>query len=94
MTLYAIFKAATLFLRVIEIATLAYCVLSWFVSSSNALFRWLHSFIAPFVAPFRRIGMWIIRRTRIPFDLSFWLAIIAIDLIQNLLWRIYYALLF
>ena len=94
MTLYAIFKAATLFLRVIEIAILAYCVLSWFVPSTNPLFRWLHGFVSPFVMPFRRIGMWIIRRTRIPIDLSFYMAIIAIDIVKNLLWRIYYALLF
>lgn len=94
MTLYAIFKAATLFLRVIEIAILVYCVMSWFVRSSNPVFRWLHGFISPFVMPFRRISMWIIQKSRIPFDLSFWLAIIAIDIVKNVLWRIYYSLLF
>lgn len=94
MTLYAIFKAATLFLRVIELAILAYCVLSWFVPSTNGLFRWLHSFISPFVSPFRRIGMWFIRRTRIPFDLTYWIAIIVIDILQNAIWRIYYFLRF
>lgn len=94
MTLYAIFKAATLFLRLIEIAILAYCVLSWFVPSTNGLFRWLHGFISPFVSPFRRIGMWFIQKTRIPFDLTYWIAIIVIDILQNLIWRIYYALLF
>jgi len=40
------------------------------------------------------VGMWIMRKTRIPFDLSFWIALIAVDILQNLLWRIYYALLF
>ena len=94
MTLYMIFRAATLFLRIFEVAILAYCVLSWFVPTTNPLFRWLHNFISPFVSPFRRIGMWIIHRTRIPFDLSYWIAIIVIDLLQQIIWRIYYALLF
>ena len=94
MTLYAIFKAATLFLRIIELAIFAYCVLSWFVPSTNGLFRWLHGFISPFVSPFRRIGMWFIQKTRIPFDLTYWIAIIVIDILQNLIWRIYYFLRF
>ena len=94
MTLFVILKAATLFLRVIEVAILAYCVLSWFMPTTNPLFRWLHNFISPFVSPFRRLGMWFIQRTRIPVDLSYWIAMIVLHILQNVLWRIYFALLY
>ena len=88
MTLYAIFKAATLFLRVIELAILAYCVLSWF-RPNFAFFYWLQGFIRPFLAPFRRLSVWLMSRTRMPLDFSCWFAIIGISIVERLWWRLY-----
>lgn len=88
MTLYIVFRAGALFLRIIRAAILLYCVLSWFRPRNN-LFLWLESFIRPFVAPFRRLSIWIVSRTRMPLDFSCWFALIGISIVHGLWWRLY-----
>lgn len=88
MTLYKVFQAGSLFLRILDFAILLYCVLSWF-RPRHSLYLWLEGFVYPFIAPFRRLNMWIASRTRIPLDFSCWFAIIGISIINSLWWRLY-----
>ena len=43
----------------------------------------------PFVAPFRRLSVWLMSRFRMPLDFSCWFAMIGISIVDQLLWRIY-----
>ena len=88
MTLYHIFKAGSVFMSIVSSAILLYCVLSWF-RPRNSLFLWLEGFVYPFVSPFRRLNLWLMRRTRIPLDFSCWFAIIGINILESLWWRLY-----
>lgn len=88
MTLYTVFRAGSTFLYVVRIAILLYCVLSWFRPQNN-LFLWLESFIRPFVAPFRRLNMWIASRIRLPLDFSCWFAIIGLSIVERVWWWLY-----
>ena len=88
MTLYHIFKAGSVFMSIVSSAILLYCVLSWF-RPRNSLYMWLESFVRPFVAPFRRLSLWITSRTRMPLDFSCWFALIGLSIINTLWWRLY-----
>ena len=54
--LYEVFYAGYIFLRLITMAILIYCVLSWFRPRFRA-FDMLGAFIRPFVAPFQGLSM-------------------------------------
>ena len=88
MTLYMVFRAGSIFLHVIDTAILVYVILSW-IRLSNSLYLWLGSFIRPFVAPFRRFSVWLMRRTRMPLDFSCWFAMLGISIVERLWWRLY-----
>ena len=46
----------------------------------------LAKFIYPFVRPFRRPAMWVMRRTGLPLDVTLWFAMIGINIVSELLW--------
>lgn len=91
MTLYMVYRAGLAFLRIVEAAILIYVVLSWF-RLRHPVYLWLESFVRPFVAPFRRLSVWITSRTRMPLDFSCWFAMIGLQLLQTIWQRIYYLL--
>ena len=88
MTLYKEFQAGSLFLTVIRWAILLYVILSWVRLRGNA-YLWLESFVRPFVAPFRRLSVWLMSRTRMPLDFSCWFALIGLSLADGLWWKLY-----
>ena len=88
MTLYKLFQAGSLFLSVIRVAILIYVALSWFRLRGNA-YLWLESFVRPFVAPFRRLSVWLMSRTRMPLDFSCWFALIGLSVVDGLWWKLY-----
>lgn len=90
-TLYPVFQAVSIFIRVIYYGILVFTIMSWF-RPSNKFYMLLGRFVAPFVMPFRRLSMWIMRKTRISLDFSCWLAIIALSIVNQLWWRLYYLL--
>ena len=90
--LYSVFYAAQLFLQVLSYAILFQCILSW-IAPRSPLYGWLEHFTSPFVAPFRRLTYAMMRRWGSPFDFSCWFAMIAINILSRLLWRLYYVLL-
>ena len=91
LTLYRVFQAGSYFLQIVDTAILVYVVLSWFRPSFR-FFYWLSNFVAPFIRPFRRLSEWIMVRTRIPLDFSCWFAIIGLQIINAVWWRLYYLL--
>ena len=91
LTLYRVFQAGSYVLQIVDTAILVYVVLSWFRPSFR-FFYWLSNFVAPFIRPFRRLSEWIMVRTRIPLDFSCWFAVIGLQIINAVWWRLYYLL--
>ena len=89
--LYNIFHAASLLLNLLSYAIFFYCILTW-VAPRSPLRYWLERFISPICAPFRRLSRYICMRWGSPFDLTCFFAIIALNLVQRLMWNVYYFL--
>ena len=86
--LYEVFYAGYLFLRLITLAILAYCVLSWFRPTFRA-FDWLRAFIQPFIAPFQKLSYKLMQRFNAPVDFSCLFAVIAYQVMERLWWMLY-----
>ena len=86
--LYEVFYAGYIFLRLISLAILIYCVLSWFRPTFRAYYL-LGRFIEPFISPFRRLSLKLMRYFRAPIDFSFLLAMIGYQVLERLWWRLY-----
>lgn len=89
--LYEVFYAGHLFLRLITYAILAYCVLSWFQPTFRAFFV-LRSFIQPFISPFQKLSMKVMRHFRAPIDFSCLFAVLGYQILDRLWWQLYYLL--
>ena len=89
--LYEVFYAGYIFLRLITLAIVVYCVLSWFRPTFRA-YDMLGAFIRPFVAPFQGLSMKLRQYFRAPVDFSFLFAVIAYQVVERLWWRLYYLL--
>lgn len=91
-TLYQVYRAGSIFLRVLDGAIFVYVILSWFRPSFRAYY-WLTRFIEPFVSPFRKLSVKIMTRTKVPLDFSCWFAMIAIAILERLWARLFLLLL-
>lgn len=89
--LYEVFYAASIFLRLIVAAIVIYCVLSWFRPNFQAFYV-LRRFIQPFLAPFQKLSLKVMRRFNAPLDLTCLFAVLGYQLLQRLLWRLYFLL--
>lgn len=89
--LYEVFYAAYIFLRLISMAILVYCVLSWFRPNFRAFYM-LRSFIQPFVSPFQKLSLWVMRRFNAPVDFTCLFAMLGYQILGRLLWRLYFIL--
>lgn len=90
-SLYVVFKTVSIFIRVVYCGILAFAIMSFF-RPSNRFYMLLGRFIAPFVMPFRKLSMLIMQKSRIPLDLSCWLASISLMILNRLWWQLYYIL--
>lgn len=88
LSLYTIFRAGAVFLNIIEYAILIYCVLSWFQPRFQAFFT-LRQFIQPFLAPFQKLSMKVMRYFNAPVDFTCLFAILGIQIISRLWWTLY-----
>lgn len=79
-----IFEGLDLFLRILSVVLIAYGVLSWFVRPENPLFQAISRFAQPLLAPFRSIARKLLDRGFM-IDVSLFLALIAIQVLQYLL---------
>ena len=91
--LYSVFRAVSIFLEIIEWAIVAYCVLSWLRPTFKAFYM-LRQFIMPFVSPFQKLSMKLMRRFNAPIDFTCFFAIIGFQIINRLWWRLYVLLAF
>ena len=89
--LYNIFHAASLLLDLLSSAIFIYCILTW-VAPRSPLRYWLERFNSPVCAPFRSLARMLMVRWGAPLDFTCWFAIIGINLIRQLLWRIFYTI--
>ena len=89
--LYEVFYAGYLFLRLITLAIVAYCVLSWFQPRFRA-FELLRRFIQPFISPFQRLSLRLMRRFGTPVDLTCLLAVLGYQIIGRLWMQLYFLL--
>ena len=89
--LYTVFKAGSIFLHIITWAIFIYCVLSWF-QPRFSLFFTLRNFIQPFISPFQRLSLKLIRYFRAPFDFTCWFAVIFYQIVNQLWWQLYWLL--
>lgn len=88
LSLYDVFYAVSIFLRILRIAILIYVVLTWFRPQFK-VFYMLENFVKPFIMPFRRLSVWLMSKTRMPLDFSCYFSLVAISLIQELWWKLY-----
>ena len=86
--LYEVFYAAYLFLRLISAAILIYCVLSWFQPRFKAFFL-LRQFILPFVSPFQKLSLKVMRHFNAPVDFTCLFALLGYQIIERLWWWLY-----
>ena len=82
------FYAGYIFLRLITLAILLYCVLSWFRPRFRA-FDMLGAFIRPFVAPFQGLSMKVRQYFQAPVDFTFLFAIIFYQVLERVWWWLY-----
>ena len=88
LSLYAVFRAVATFLSIIEWAIIIYCVLSWFQPRFKAFFM-LRQFIMPFVSPFQKLSMKVMRYFNAPIDFTCFFAIIGFQVLDRLWWVLY-----
>ncbi len=88
MTLYRFFQAVSAFLGVLRVAILIHWFLTLF-NARNAVVDWLGMFIQPFVSPFRQLSLWLMRKTNVPLDFSYFFSLIGLTVINRLWWALY-----
>lgn len=89
MTMFLVVRVANAFLHLVSLAIFAYFILT-LLRFNNRLVELLARFIYPFVKPFRRPAMWVMRRTGLPLDFTLMFSMIGLEIVGGLLWRIYY----
>ena len=89
MTVYIVVRTVRIFFDVLTAAILLFCIMSWFPAARRTrLFEFVGRFIEPMVAPFRGLSGWIMRKTGIPLDFSVWFALIGLQILEELIWRL------
>ena len=91
MTMYSVIDAVRVFLRLLSLAMFVYWILT-LLRFNNRLVELLAKFIYPFVRPFRRPAMWVMRRTGWPIDFTLWFSMIGINIVSELLYVLYFRL--
>ncbi|MBQ3222411.1 MAG: YggT family protein [Clostridia bacterium] len=80
------------FFSILNWALVLYALLSWIARPESRIYRFFANFCDPLVAPFRPLGRKLIN-ARLRVDLSVWLAVIALRVINTVVIRILFALL-
>ena len=88
MTMYSVINALQVFLRLLSLAMFVYWILT-LLRFNSRLVELLAKFIYPFVRPFRRPAMWVMRRTGWPIDFTLWFAMIGVNIVSELLLVLY-----
>ena len=91
--MYILFYSLSQLLRLLSLAILVQVIMSW-VYPQGKIFYWIGRLIEPIMAPFRSLSLWIRRRFNLPIDFSPWFAMIGINLVSQLIWRVYFGILY
>ena len=89
MLLYRIIQLIRRLLDIASGAIFIYCILTW-VAPAAPLTDWLRRLLEPIAAPFRPLAMKIAMKWGARIDLTYWFAMIAIQIVSALLLRIAY----
>ena len=92
MILFQIISGVRMFLRLLACLVLVSCVLSWIVPAYSKVRQALDRVVQPLCDPFRRLLFRLTRRY-MTFDLSPFLALLALSVVNGLLGRLQYAVL-
>ena len=87
--LYNIFRGISAFIQIAQLILVAYCLASWVLSPANRFYEVLRNLAWPIIAPFRGISEWLMTKIRLPIDLSAIIALFALNIAENLIWRVY-----
>lgn len=84
MVLFQIIQGIQIFIRIVQVALIIYCILTWIVSRDSEIMRFLGRFIEPLLWPIQKL---LYRFTRNPLILSFSPLILSVllDLLSRLL---------
>lgn len=88
MVLYGIYRGVNIFLQIIEIIVVVYCLLSWFASPFSKVMQFLSRIVDPILSPIRRVIFSIF--PRLPIDLSPVVLFLLISVVRNLVTRLLY----
>ena len=90
---YRIYLGIHQFLNILSTALFIYALMTWFVRPDAKIYRIFSRFCEPLIAPFRPIGRKLIEMG-LRVDLSVWLAAIGLNILDNIIYRIFVALFF
>ena len=88
MTFYRIYQVGWAFLTILRAAIVIHWLLTLF-NMRSAVTDWIGGFIAPFVTPFRRLSVWLMRRTNVPLDFTYVFALIGLSIVARLWYMLY-----
>ena len=89
--MYILFYAVSRLLQLLSLAIFVRVIMSW-VYPQGQVYYWLNRLTDPFLAPCRRLSLWVRQHTSMPLDFTALFAMIAISILSRLIWRIYYIL--
>lgn len=90
--LFAIYQGVHQFVRILTYILFIYAFMTWFVRPDAKIYRIFSRLCDPLLAPFRPLSRKLIQMG-LHVDLSVWLAAIALQIIDNLLYRLLFFLL-
>ncbi len=79
--LQKIYLGCDIFLHILDIVLVAYCLMSWIVSPLNRVYMLLSRMAQPLLAPFRGISNALVRRG-FRIDVSALLALLALEFVR------------
>ena len=89
--IYQIYVGIHQFIRILSGALFIYALMTWFVRPDAKIYRLFSRFCDPLLTPFRPLGRKLIQMG-LRVDLSVFLALIALQVIDNIALRILYFL--
>lgn len=88
MVLYGIFRGISMFLQAIYYFLLIYCLLSWILPPYNKVMMFFNRILDPILRPIRSLLFRIFPRA--PIDLSALVLFFVLQLLNTLIWRLYW----
>ncbi len=85
--LYQLISGIDTFLRLLSLVLVVYALMTWFVRPDNPVYRFFAQIADFVISPFRPISNWLINKG-FRMDISVILALMSIQILRNLLYRL------